>query len=109
MIKTFLVAGFAVVTLAGCSGPRFMNTDSANFSAINYGKYTGANGDQWELAGGKDGTGVSLEIVKGADGSTMVKWTAENYDATTVLAKMNERLAAERDAALRAADLLITP
>jgi hypothetical protein len=95
--------------VAGCSGPRAMNTDSDNFAGINYGIYKGADGSTWELAGGKDGTGVSLKIVKQADGSTMVEWTADNYDATTVLAQQLVKERERYDAALRAAGLLVTP
>jgi hypothetical protein len=95
--------------LSGCSGPRAMSTDSDNFVGINYGVYKGADGSTWELAGGKDGTGVSLKIVRNMDGSTMVEWKADNYDTATVLAQQLIRERERYDAALRAAGLLVTP
>lgn len=69
-----------VVALTACANQQY--------AGINYGDVTLPNGEHWVIAGGKDETNVSFEVVR-ADGTT-ARYSAENADASTVIAKLAE-------------------
>ena len=79
----------AAVALSGCG------TTGEQYAGVNYGEVTTSDGEHWIVAGGKNGNGVSLEITATPEGGRTVKWTAENYDASTMFAQamdaQNER------------------
>lgn len=84
--------GVIVIALAlgGCT---LFSTTGEEYAGVNYGKYCKTDGTCWEIAGGKDGTNVQFHAKHNVDGSAEVTLSADNYDATSVLAQANKALA----------------
>jgi hypothetical protein len=68
----------ALIALAGCANQQY--------AGVNYGEVTTPGGEHWIIAGGKDETNVSFEVTR-PDG-TKATYSAENADASTVMAEM---------------------
>lgn len=74
----------ALLMVGGCSQ---LSTTGENFAGVNYGEYHSAEGERWIIAGGKDGTNVSLKVEVG---DKTITYSADNLDATSVLAQANK-------------------
>jgi hypothetical protein len=78
LLRNFLIGIIAAGTLAGCANQQY--------AGINYGEVTTPNGEHWIIAGGKNETNVTFEATR-PDGTT-AKYTAENADASAVMAEL---------------------
>lgn len=79
--KSLAVLGcLAIGLLSGCA--------NTQYAGVNYGEAQLPDGERWTVVGGKDETNISFEVTR-TDG-TKVKYSADNADSSSVLAKLAE-------------------
>jgi hypothetical protein len=77
-MKLLTLSVLALIAVAGCANQQY--------AGVNYGEVTTPSGEHWIIAGGKDETNVTFEATR-PDGTT-AKYTAENANASAVMAEM---------------------